>query len=194
MEIENCRMHGQASQDSLYWGDTHMDIHGPGGKTHEETNDLKTTTVWPDVWKHMSDASKRKEKQKWAIEKPKLDNARRLHVIFFIDPEDQEFERTILKKLVESWQNRCQQECFVDFNLISTGNLWHSWTTQDKTCLYCWDRRIFEDTHARVSEQESWRPHLRKSVNSLSHQTLGHQLIPMPQAMKMPEAKAAVEK
>ena len=31
--------------------------------------------VWPDLWKHSSDASKRKEKQKWAIEEPKLDNA-----------------------------------------------------------------------------------------------------------------------
>ena len=31
--------------------------------------------VWPDVWKHMSDAAKKKEKQKWAIEKPKIDNA-----------------------------------------------------------------------------------------------------------------------
>ena len=26
--------------------------------------------VWPDMWKHMCDASKRKAKQKWAIEKP----------------------------------------------------------------------------------------------------------------------------
>ena len=31
----------------------------------------------------MSDATKRKEKQKWAIEKPKLDNARRLRGIFY---------------------------------------------------------------------------------------------------------------
>ena len=31
----------------------------------------------------MSDASKREEKQKWAIEKPKLDNARRLRGIHF---------------------------------------------------------------------------------------------------------------
>ena len=36
--------------------------------------------VWPDLWKHMSDASKRKENQKWAIEKPKLENVRRLRV------------------------------------------------------------------------------------------------------------------
>ena len=52
--------------------------------------------VWPDVWKHMSDASKRKEKQKWAIEKPKLDNARRLRGIYFIDSEDEEFKITMI--------------------------------------------------------------------------------------------------
>ena len=50
-------------------------------------------TVLPDMWKHMSDASKRKEKQKWAIEKPKLDNARSLGDIYFIDPDDEEFKR-----------------------------------------------------------------------------------------------------
>ena len=40
----------------------------------------------------MSDASKRKEKQKWPLEKPKLDNARRLRRIKFIDPDDEEFK------------------------------------------------------------------------------------------------------
>ena len=44
----------------------------------------------------MSDASKRKEKQKWAIEKPKLDNARKLRGIYFIDADDGEF-KDILK-------------------------------------------------------------------------------------------------
>ena len=39
--------------------------------------------------KNVSDASKRKEKQKWAIEKPKLDNARKLRGIYFIDPHDE---------------------------------------------------------------------------------------------------------
>ena len=38
-------------------------------------------TLWREIWKDTSDASKRKEKQKWAIEKPKLDNARRLRGI-----------------------------------------------------------------------------------------------------------------
>ena len=49
--------------------------------------------VWPDMWKHLSDASKRKEKQKLAIEKPKLDNARRLRGIFFVGTDDQESKR-----------------------------------------------------------------------------------------------------
>ena len=40
----------------------------------------------------MSDASKRNEKQKWAVEKPKLDNARRLRGIYFIDPDDGELK------------------------------------------------------------------------------------------------------
>ena len=43
----------------------------------------------------MSDASKRKEKQKWTIEKPEFDNARRLRGIYFIGPEDAEFTETI---------------------------------------------------------------------------------------------------
>ena len=38
--------------------------------------------LWPEMWKHMPDASTRKAKQKWAIEKPKLDNAKKKYVVF----------------------------------------------------------------------------------------------------------------
>ena len=44
----------------------------------------------------MSEASKRREKAKWAIEKPKLDYARKLRGIYFVDPADEEF-KNILK-------------------------------------------------------------------------------------------------
>ena len=47
------------------------------------------------MWKHMSDASKRKEKQKLTVEKPMLDNARILRGIYFIDPEDEELKLTM---------------------------------------------------------------------------------------------------
>ena len=32
-------------------------------------------SLWPEIWKDMSEASKRKKKKKWAVEKSKLDNA-----------------------------------------------------------------------------------------------------------------------
>ena len=50
---------------------------------------------WPDIWKFMSSAAKRKAKQRWAIEKPKLDNTRQLRGIFFIEPNDEEFKLTM---------------------------------------------------------------------------------------------------
>ena len=72
-----------------------MDIHGPGRDTS------MPDTAWQDIWKHVSDAAKRKEEQKWAIEKPKVDNVRSLRGIYFIDPEDEEFKR-IMKNVGNS--------------------------------------------------------------------------------------------
>ena len=43
----------------------------------------------------MSKNAELREKHKWAIQKPKLDNARRLRGIYFIDPEDMEFKGII---------------------------------------------------------------------------------------------------
>ena len=51
--------------------------------------------LWPELWRGLARIDKLREKQKWAIEKPKLDNARRIRGIYFIDPEDKEFKETI---------------------------------------------------------------------------------------------------
>ena len=77
----------------------------------------------------MSDASKRKEKQTWAIEKPILDNARELRGIFFIELVEEEI-KFMMKMLVESWKFRYGQRCLADFNFMSTGR-------QDEVCCYC---------------------------------------------------------
>ena len=61
-------------------------------ETDKKTNDHKARQIMARNVEIFSDASKRKEKQKWTIEKPKLDNARRLRGIYFIDPEDEEFK------------------------------------------------------------------------------------------------------
>ena len=54
--------------------------------------------IRPDMWKHLSDAAKSNAKQKWAIETPKLDDARQLRGIFFIEPDDEEFKHTMKKR------------------------------------------------------------------------------------------------
>ena len=51
--------------------------------------------LWPELWIKLGRNAELKEKHKWAIEKPKLDTARRLRGIYFIDPEDKEFKKTI---------------------------------------------------------------------------------------------------
>ena len=47
------------------------------------------------MWTRVSDAAKKKAKQRGAIEKPKLDNARQLRGAYFIEPDDEEFKLII---------------------------------------------------------------------------------------------------
>ena len=49
------------------------------------------------MWSGMSNAAQKKEKEEWAMEKPKVDNARRPRGINFIDPEDGEREKEAIK-------------------------------------------------------------------------------------------------
>ena len=67
-------------------------------ETYKETKKTsRPYNVWPDIWKHMSNAVKIKAKQKWAVEKPKLDSARQSRGIFFIEPDD-ELKHTVKKR------------------------------------------------------------------------------------------------
>ena len=130
----------------------------PDGYTwSEERLTRKQTTsrpdnLWPDMWKHVSDASKRKEKHKWTIEEPELDNARRLRGIFFIEPDDEELKR-ILKNarmkleipmpaamLCRLQLHQHRETCELDnarrnmFILLRQANLWgYAWMIQVHT-------------------------------------------------------------
>ena len=66
--------------------------------------------LWPELWTKMARNAKLREKQKWAIEKPKLDNARRLRGIYFIDPEDKEFKETI-RNARKNWKHQWLPPC-----------------------------------------------------------------------------------
>ena len=65
------------------------------GETDKTARDIRPDHLWPELWRGMERNAKLREKHKWAIEKPKLDSARRLRGIYFIDPKDKEFKETI---------------------------------------------------------------------------------------------------
>ena len=53
----------------------------------------KPDYLWPEIRIGTSKAAKKLEEEGWAMEKP-----RRLRGIYFIDPEDGEYEETIKKR------------------------------------------------------------------------------------------------
>ena len=78
---------------------------------------IQTTTrpdhVWPEVWTKIGKAAQNREKQECAKENSKLDKARRLRRIYFIDPDDEEYKDivTIAREKLE--RDLWHQPCFV---------------------------------------------------------------------------------
>ena len=56
----------ERSRDGYTWS---------GGRLTKRQATSRPDHLWPETWKNMSDAAQHREKQKWAIEKPRLDNA-----------------------------------------------------------------------------------------------------------------------
>ena len=65
----------------------------------ERLTNIQTTSrsdhVWLDAWTRIGKAAQRREKQEWAIEKPKLELARDLRENCSIDPSDEEYKGII---------------------------------------------------------------------------------------------------
>ena len=150
----------------------------------------KPDHLLPELWEKMGKNAKVKEKQKWSHEKLHLDNARKLRGIYFIDIEDKEFKETIknARKKLETPVPPAMP-CKIKKKNCGASN-------KIKSRLAC----ILEaDDSTRLRVGESLPNHHEDHVagkgnNSLHHYNLVHTFIPMPQAMKIPAAKAAVDK
>ena len=142
----------------------------------------------------MGKHAKLKEKQKWSNEKLHLENARKLRGIYFIDPEDTEFKETIKnarKKLETSVAPAMPCK-----NIKSNKNCGSGASNKIKTKLAC-ILEAGESTRMRMGESlpTYHEDHIAgKGENSLQHYNMEHKISPMPQAMKIPAAKAAVDK
>ena len=142
----------------------------------------------------MSDASKRKANQRLATEKPKLENARQLRGIFFIEPDDEEFKHTLKnarRKLEIPMPAAMPFKTLVNCRGETCRSI-----GKHKTKYAC---IVEADESMRIRlEGVPFSYHedhtAAKGINSLGHYKLGHNFIPMPQALKNPKAKAAMEK
>ena len=162
-----------------------------GGRLTRKQLTSRPDHLWPELWKTMGKHAKLKEKQKWSNEKLHLENARKLQGIYFIDPEDKEFKETIRnarKKLETSVAPA------MPCKIMKNGGSDASNKIKTKLAFLL---EADESTRMRMGNS---MPHYHqdhiagKGENSLQHYNLVHKFIPMPQAMKIPAAKAVVDK
>ena len=149
----------------------------------------------PELWTKLGRNVKLKERQKWAIEKPGLENARRLRGIYCIDPEDKEFKETV-KNARKKLETPMAPAMPCKTSKKSTHGETRGKTNEFKSKLAC-ILEVSESTRLRMEESlpNHHEDHIAgKGDNSMQHYNFVHKFIPMPQAMKIPASKAAVEK
>ena len=147
--------------------------------------------LWPELWRGMSKNAKLREKHKRGIEKPKLDNARRLRGIYFIDPEHMEF-----KEIMNNARRNLETPMAPAVPCKTCKENKHGETrskTNDFRSRFACILEASESTRMRLEESlpKYHEDHFEgKRDNSLQHYKLVHKFIPMSQAMKRPAAKA----
>ena len=196
MDQETCLILVQASLSLLNWNKKPPDGYlWSGERLTKRQATSSPDHLWPELWTKLERNAQLREKQKWAIEKPKFDNARRLRGIYFIDPEDKELKETIrnARKKLETPMapampcKTCKK---------SKKREPRSKTKDFKSKLAC-ILEASESTRLRMEESlpNYHEDHIAgKGENSLQHYNLVHKFITVPQAMKIPAAKAAVDK
>ena len=128
----------------------------------------------------MSDAAKKKAKQKWTVEKPKLDNARQLREIFFIEPNDEEFKLTT--KAARRKLEVPMPAAMPCKRPIKSSGETHRSIGKRKTKYAC----VVDADESTRPRQEGvgHKPHQNhitaKGMNSLTHESIVHKFIPMP--------------
>ena len=151
--------------------------------------------LWPELRTKLGRNAQLKERQKWSHEKPKLDNARKLRGIYFIDPEDKELKETIKiarKKLETPMAPAVPCKISKNSQLGATRGKSNEIKSKLKGIL-----EDSESTRLRIGESLSnhHEDHIAgKGDNSLQHCQFGTQIYSYAPSQKNPAAKAAVDK
>ena len=158
-------------------------------ETYKETKNFSSWWCVARCGSICPDASKKRAKQRWAVERPKLDYARQLRGIFFIEPNDEEFQPT-MKAARRKLEVPMPAAILRKIPIESSG-----WLAVGIPTAILWNGRqntlvLLKPTRAR---DQGWKeldtkPHqdhiTAKGTNSFTHYSLVHKIIPMPQALK----------
>ena len=164
-----------------------------GGRLTRKQLTSRPDHLWPELLTKLGRNTQLKERQKWSHEGPKLDNARKLRGIYFIDPEDKEFKETI-KNARKKLETPMAPAMPCKTSKKSKHGVTRGKSNEIKSKLAC-ILEASESTRLRMGESlpNHHEDHIAgKGDNSLQRENLVHKFIPMPQAMKIPAAKAAV--
>ena len=162
-----------------------------GGRLTRKQLTSRPDHLWPELWKSMEKHAKLKEKHWWSEEKIHLENARKLRGIYFIDPDYTEYKETI-----KNARKKLETSVAPAMPCKMMKNCGSCVSNKIKTKLAC-ILEANESTRMRMGNSipNYHEDHIAgKGENSLQHYNLVHKFIPMPQAMKIPAAKAAVDK
>ena len=89
----------------------------------------KQLTFWPDYVQNSGrnlENAQLKRRQKWSHEKSKLDNARKLRGIYFIDPEDKELNQRDHQECSQEMGNTSDSRYALQ-DEQEQSELWDSW-------------------------------------------------------------------
>ena len=196
MDQEICLILGQVSPSLLCWKRNLQERYmSSGERLTKRQATSRADHLWPEIWIKLGRNAKLKEKQKWSDEKPKLDNARRLRGIYFIDFEDKEFKETI-----KNARKKLETPVAPDM-LCKTSKKSKNGETRSKT-------NNFKSKFACILEaSESTRLHMEESLpnycedhiagrgdNSLQHCNLVHKIYSYASNNEETRSKAAVDK
>ena len=137
--------------------------------------------------------------------RPKLDNARRLRIIYQMALDDLDFEEIFKRHAMKFWSHTCYQLCHASIKKTSMvfpqmqqcdGHRRKAILCQEKDHKTIYEHKIeaheSRRCHIQESEKRGHEDHVAK--NSLKHYNRLRQSIRFLQAMKMPDERAAVDK
>ena len=192
MGQETCRIHGQVSPNLLYWEkNLPTDICGPRRETNEKSADIQARSSMARTL-----GENGKETSRW-----RRSRSDHMKSSILITRENCEGSISLTwrtrnpKKtsriLVRNWKHLCLLPCKIMKKNCGSGA-----SNKVKTRLAC----ILEASESTKLRMGNSIPHhlqdhiAGKGENSLQPYNLVHKFILMPQAMKIPAAKAAVDK